>query len=175
MWESFSIASSCVCGTGRLWQFCSGRTGRTFSLHSLFDLFSGKRGCSNLHCFACWLMLCLWERWAWCEVNSCALQYHSIPFFFLFLFPLFHCVILYCLGVKLGGGSSSVWCDVITCVVRSCQRRMNSPILIKQESEEVIYSLEITQHQLVLSNCVPKTLYSLILYPFRVGKTKAPK
>lgn len=78
-----SIATSCVCvcANGRLSQFCSGRTGKTYTLCSLCCLVSGKRGCSNLHCFACWLMLCLWERCAWCEVNSCALQYHCIPLF----------------------------------------------------------------------------------------------
>lgn len=73
-----------VCRNGRLSQFCSGRTGKTFfsPLYSLCCCcsVSGKRGCSNLHCFACWLMLCLWER-AQCEVNSCASQYHCIPLF----------------------------------------------------------------------------------------------
>lgn len=82
----------CACGIGRLSQFCSGQTGKSFPLCSLRCLVSGKPRCSNLHCFACWLMLCLWKRSAWCEVNSCALQYHCIPFFFLF--PLFQCVIL---------------------------------------------------------------------------------
>lgn len=73
----------CVVGKGRLSQFCSGRTGKTFALLSALFLcsVSGKRECSNLHRFACWLMLCLWKRCAWCEVNSCASQYHCIPLF----------------------------------------------------------------------------------------------
>lgn len=81
-------------------------------LDSLCCSVSGKRGCSNLHCFACWLMLCLWERCACCEVNSCALQYHCIiPYF---LFPLF-------LLLKLRLEQSSfVGCDVSTCI--QCRR-----------------------------------------------------
>lgn len=62
---------------------------------SLCGLVSGN-GCGvwgagegrRLHRFACRLMLCLWERPACCEVNSCALHYDCCAFFSLSLFPL---------------------------------------------------------------------------------------
>lgn len=127
MWESSSIGTSCVCGIGRLSQFWSGQTGKTFSLYSLCCLVPGKRGCSNLHCFACWLM-CLWERCAWCEVNSCALQYHYIPFF-SFLFPPFQCVILCCKGKARTKQLCRMWCHYLHCDKLSIQSRSVSSVI----------------------------------------------
>lgn len=46
-------------------------------------------------------------------------------------------------------------------VIIEISKECEQPLLIKQESEEVIYCQEITPHQLVLSNCVPKRLYCL--------------
>lgn len=45
-------------------------------------LFLGSGAVWTCIAFACWLMLCLWERFAQCEPNSCALQSLLLLFFF---------------------------------------------------------------------------------------------
>lgn len=45
-------------------------------------LFLGSGGVWTRIAFACWLMLCLWERFARCEPNSCAFTFmQSLPLF----------------------------------------------------------------------------------------------
>lgn len=82
---SFYCYQLCVCVCVRKWEAVTVLLWSDWKDFFPFALcaawFLGSGGCSNLHCFACWLMLCLWERCAWCEVNSCALQYHCIPLF----------------------------------------------------------------------------------------------
>lgn len=101
-------------------------------------LVSGKRGCSNLHCFACWLM-CLWER-AQCEVNSCASQYHCIPLFSASSLSVCYSALV---RTKL---LCWRWCHCLLCenlcvpkiVIIELSWKMWR-VLIKQESEKAIW------------------------------------
>lgn len=93
VWKTW-IASSCVCVFRGVCVYVWGggakgdcRSCALVGLERLFPLFAlcfsaqflGSGCVLTCIAFACWLMLCLWERRAWCEVNSCASQYHRIP------------------------------------------------------------------------------------------------
>lgn len=145
-------------------------------------LVSWKRGCSNLHRFACWLMLRLWEGCAWCEVNSCAftVSLHT------FLFPLFQRVFPLLYYWAEVGQSSLAGCDIITllCEKLSIQSRRDTSGIIKiskeheqcyasdGKSEEVICCQEITLHQLLLNKRVEMRLYSSALSAISLCKSK---
>lgn len=106
----------CACGIGRLSQFCSGQTGKSFPLCSLRCWFLGSRGV--LTCIALHVDSCCVSGNALLGVKWTAAPYSIIAYLFFFCFLSFS--VLFSAGKAKTKKLCRMLCDVITCIVRSC-------------------------------------------------------